>query len=95
MRDRQTYLRRTVRKGDFLHSGQRMSASSQVLDPVCGMLIDPATAAGTRTRRGITSYLCSAGCIAKFDADADAYIAATRVDDYHTWRAATDPNLPS
>ena len=43
----------------------------------------------------MTSYLGSAWCIAKFDADADAYIAATRVDDYPTWRAAPDPNLPS
>lgn len=72
-----------------------MSASSQVLDPVCGMRIDPTTAAGTRAHRGTTYYFCSVGCMAKFDADADAYIAATGVEDYHIWRAAPDPDLPS
>lgn len=40
-----------------------------VTDPVCGMLIDPATAATTREHDGTTFYFCSVGCANTFDAD--------------------------
>jgi YHS domain-containing protein len=70
-----------------------MSASSRVLDPVCGMLIEPAQAAGVREHRGATWYLCSDGCLVKFDADADAYIAATRVDAYRVWMTDEFPGM--
>ena len=43
------------------------------------MRIDPAAAADTREHRDVTYYFCSAWCATKFDADADAYIAASRV----------------
>lgn len=73
-----------------------MTTSEHVLDPVCGMLIPPSRAAGTRVHRDTTYHLCSLGCLAKFDADADAYIAATRVEEYRTWRASvfTPVNSP-
>ncbi len=38
-------------------------------DVVCGMLIDPAKAAGHRQYRGQTFYFCSKQCQARFDAD--------------------------
>jgi P-type Cu+ transporter len=38
-------------------------------DPVCGMAVDPAHAAGTSTYDGGKFYFCSKGCKAKFDAD--------------------------
>jgi Cu+-exporting ATPase len=44
-------------------------------DPVCGMQVDPATAAGTSQYRGQTFYFCSKGCKTKFDARPDAYLA--------------------
>jgi YHS domain-containing protein len=72
-----------------------MSTSSRVLDPVCGMMIEPASAAGSREHRGQTYHLCSQGCIAKFDADADAYIAATRVDAYRVWMTDEFPGTDS
>lgn len=65
-----------------------MTSPEQVLDPVCGMLILPARAAGTRTHGGTTYHLCSVGCLLKFDGDADAYIAATRAEDYFKWQAS-------
>jgi Cu+-exporting ATPase len=40
-----------------------------VLDPVCGMKIDPKKAAATREHEGKTFYFCSPGCAKQFDAD--------------------------
>jgi Cu+-exporting ATPase len=39
----------------------------QHIDPICGMTVDPARAAGTSQRDGVTYYFCSKGCKAKFD----------------------------
>ena len=64
-----------------------MTSPERVLDPVCGMLIEPHVAAGTRIHRDALYHLCSIGCLAKFDGDADAYIAATRAEEYLHWQA--------
>jgi Cu+-exporting ATPase len=45
-------------------------------DPVCGMQVDPATAAAHRETGTGTVYFCSAGCAAAFDADSGRYAAA-------------------
>src|SRR5919107_1125618 len=45
------------------------------VDPVCGMTVDPAKAAGFSDREGVRYYFCSAGCKAKFDAVASAEVA--------------------
>ena len=45
-------------------------------DPVCGMTVDPATAAGHRGTGPDTVYFCSAGCAAAFDADPSHVAAA-------------------
>ena len=63
-----------------------MTSIEPVVDPVCGMLIDPSAAAGSRVHREHTYFLCSLRCVEKFDGDADAYIAATRAEGYRTWR---------
>ena len=42
-------------------------------DPVCGMQVEPAKAAGTSEYRGQTDYFCSKGCKAKFDANPSLY----------------------
>jgi P-type Cu+ transporter len=47
----------------------------RVTDPVCGMTIDPADAAGTSEFGGRTIYFCSTHCKAKFDADPASYMA--------------------
>ena len=39
-----------------------------VADPVCGMTVDPATAAGSSTHGDRTYYFCSLTCQQRFDA---------------------------
>jgi Cu+-exporting ATPase len=43
------------------------------LDPVCGMRIDEAEAAGSVRFEGRTYYFCSELCQTKFAADAERY----------------------
>ena len=40
------------------------------IDPICGMTVDPATAAGRYEYKGVTYYFCSAGCQAAFAKEA-------------------------
>ena len=44
-------------------------------DPVCGMTVDPATAAHRTGYHGRQHYFCSAGCQTKFEADPERYVA--------------------
>ena len=37
------------------------------IDPICGMTVDPARAAGTSERDGVAYYFCSLGCKKRFD----------------------------
>ena len=47
-----------------------------VTDPVCGMHIDPATAAGQWEHNGTRYYFCNPGCLQKFKADPEKYLQA-------------------
>ncbi len=42
-------------------------------DPVCGMDVDPATAAHKSEYRGQTYYFCAPGCKRTFDANPTQY----------------------
>jgi Cu+-exporting ATPase len=44
------------------------------VDPVCGMTVDPAHAAGSMEHDGHTYYFCSPHCLAKFRANPRAYL---------------------
>ena len=44
-------------------------------DPVCGMSIDPATAAAVRSHAGRNYFFCAPGCAEAFDADPQRYLA--------------------
>jgi len=48
-------------------------ASDKVVDPVCGMKIDRAKAAGSSTVDGTAYYFCAKNCKEKFDVDPSAY----------------------
>ncbi|HXG56370.1 MAG TPA: YHS domain-containing protein, partial [Vicinamibacterales bacterium] len=50
------------------------TAAATVTDPVCGMTIDPAKAAGRHEHAGTTYYFCNPGCLAKFTADPGKYL---------------------
>jgi len=39
------------------------------IDPVCGMEVEPATAAGAWPHGGTTYFFCSVGCLGRFKAD--------------------------
>ncbi|MEO8046899.1 MAG: YHS domain-containing protein, partial [Nitrospirota bacterium] len=39
------------------------------IDPICGMTVDPATAAGSHDHRGLSYYFCGLSCLERFKAD--------------------------
>lgn len=49
-------------------------APAEVLDPVCGMTIDPAEAAGQADHDGQTYYFCSVGCLERFRQNPAAFL---------------------
>lgn len=49
--------------------------SALAKDPVCGMSVDPATAAATREYNGTDYYFCNPGCAAKFEQNPTQYLA--------------------
>ena len=56
------------------HQGAE-NGSGSTTDPVCGMMVDPATTPYMATHGGKHHHFCSAGCLAKFEADPDLYAA--------------------
>jgi P-type Cu+ transporter len=59
------------------HGHHRDNAGATVKDPVCGMVVDPATAEHRASHQGQAYFFCSAGCHSKFEANPAAYIAET------------------
>ena len=51
-------------------------APSRVRDPVCGMTVDPARAAGRADHHGTTYYFCSTRCLERFQASPDEFLVA-------------------
>src|SRR3569833_2587441 len=50
------------------------ASSGTARDPVCGMRVDPATAAGRFDHDGQTYYFCCQGCLEKFRAAPDTFL---------------------
>jgi P-type Cu+ transporter len=69
-----------------------MPSTNSVTDPVCGMRLESSSAADTREHLGETYHFCSAWCARKFDKDADAYIAASRLRDNRDQDNTEDPH---
>lgn len=59
-----------------------------VKDLICGMDIDPETAAGKSEVGGKTYYFCAVGCKTEFDADPDKFIAGGGGETAHAAEAA-------
>ncbi len=53
------------------------AASSQAVDPVCGMRVDPSTAKQKAEHDGKSFYFCSGRCRERFEADPARYVAAS------------------
>ncbi|MGQ0681232.1 heavy metal translocating P-type ATPase [Bradyrhizobium sp.] len=56
------------------HHDHRAGTKTGVLDPVCGMTVDPATSKHRFDHAGTTYHFCSAGCRTKFAADPAKYL---------------------
>ena len=59
-------------------------------DPVCGMTVDPATAAAHAEHGGRTYHFCSTSCKSKFEADPAKYAVPTSADAGLHQHEATD-----
>jgi len=57
------------------HHYHHKEIAGGVIDPVCGMTVDPHTAKHRADQRGHTYYFCSAGCRTKFVSDPQKYLA--------------------
>jgi P-type Cu+ transporter len=58
------------------HMNHLTRTNATVTDPVCGMTVDPATAAASSRHAGETYYFCSRGCETKFDSAPATYSGA-------------------
>ncbi len=56
-------------------------------DPVCGMKVNPATAAGQHEHQGTTYYFCNPRCLEKFSRDPEAVLHPTN-------KEAHQPEMP-
>lgn len=51
---------------------------AQVKDPVCGMMIEPAAAAGLAVHQGRTYHFCSTTCRELFEENPDKFVSDAR-----------------
>jgi len=59
------------------HGHHHETSGAPVKDPVCGMVVNPATAKHQASHAGETYFFCSAGCHGKFEANPSVYVAET------------------
>jgi YHS domain-containing protein len=57
--------------------------AQQVKDVVCGMMVDPDTAAAKVTYQGKTYYFCAPGCKAAFERDPQKYLNQENEEGHH------------
>ncbi|SDD22077.1 Cu+-exporting ATPase [Sanguibacter gelidistatuariae] len=55
--------------------GEMSKVTEKAIDPVCGMAVDPTTAAASAEYGGATYYFCSKHCAASFKADPASFTA--------------------
>ncbi|WP_316159331.1 MULTISPECIES: heavy metal translocating P-type ATPase [unclassified Bradyrhizobium] len=60
--------------GGHDHHAHQHGETAKVIDPVCGMSVDPATSKHRFEHAGHTFHFCSAGCRTKFAAEPDKYL---------------------
>ena len=64
------------------------------IDPVCGMTVDPARAAGSSAYGGTKYYFCSPGCKTKFDASPGKFLGSSGSSGSSGKAAAQRPEEP-
>ncbi len=55
------------------------AARNIFIDPICGMTVDPETAAGKHEHQGETFYFCSVGCKNKFQSNPEKYLVDVEI----------------
>jgi Cu+-exporting ATPase len=58
-----------------VHSDSNRPAADGVIDPVCGMTVDPHTTPHRHSHRGHPYYFCSSGCRTKFASNPEKYLS--------------------
>jgi Cu+-exporting ATPase len=76
------------------HHHHHHDAESGILDPVCGMKVDPHTAKHRAEHRGHSYYFCSAGCRTKFVNDPQKYLGARQAESVPEGTIYTCPMHP-
>ena len=56
------------------HTLHVLQSAAGVIDPVCGMTVDPDNAAGSFEYEGETYYFCSTHCLHRFQKDPDSFL---------------------
>jgi len=59
------------------HINHGVHHGAGTLDPVCGMTVDPAQAAGSFEYHGTTYYFCSTHCLHRFEQDPESFLHQT------------------
>jgi Cu+-exporting ATPase len=65
----------------IMAADQDALATTEVVDPVCGMTIDPADAVGQVEHHGRTYYFCNQSCLERFQADPERFLDSGRPDE--------------
>ena len=75
------------------HTAPKNGAQT-VTDPVCGMTVDPQSAAGSHEHLGIKYHFCSTNCLTKFKAAPDKYLKPAQSQPLPPVRAGAQYTCP-
>ena len=64
-------------------------------DPICGMTVDPANAAGKHEHNGQTYYFCSGHCLTKFAEAPDRFVKTLAAEHAHAAEEAAATSQPA
>ncbi|MBN9657130.1 MAG: heavy metal translocating P-type ATPase [Acidobacteria bacterium] len=56
-------------------------AEPEQIDPVCGMTVDPASAAGSHQHAGTTYYFCNPSCLERFQAEPTKFLGGAKASE--------------
>jgi YHS domain-containing protein len=70
------------------------ATTAKVTDPVCGMKVDPRSAAGTHAHAGVTYHFCGKRCLIAFKADPEKYLAKSVPAETQATPAGTQYTCP-
>ena len=59
------------------HAAHATPSANAAIDPVCGMTVDPKTAAGSFEYQGTTYYFCATHCLHRFQKDPESFLKRT------------------